>query len=71
MCIVSYTQPTPTLTMTFTLMSVAEAKAKTPSWSGNFAKQFVVFNNKTNHPAHTFATRAEAEAFANYFNSHS
>jgi hypothetical protein len=55
--------------MKFTIVSVAEAKAKTPSWSGNFAKPFVVFNNETNHPAHTFATQAEAEAFATFFNN--
>ena len=54
--------------MKFTILTVAEAKAKTPSWSGNFAKPFVVFNNETKHPAHTFATRAEAEEFANHFN---
>lgn len=54
--------------MKFTIMSVEEAKAKTPTWVGNFAKPFVVFNNEENHPAHTFDTRAEAEAFANQFN---
>jgi hypothetical protein len=55
--------------MKFTIVSVEEAKAKTPSWSGNFAKPFVVFNNETNHPAHTFATRAEAEKVAHFFNT--
>jgi hypothetical protein len=50
-------------------MTVAEAKAKTPSWSGKFAKPFVVFDNKQSHPAHTFETQKEAEAFANHFNS--
>jgi hypothetical protein len=55
--------------MKFTIVTVAEAKAKTPSWSGEFAKPFVVFNNETQHPAHTFATRAEAEAFATHFNT--
>jgi hypothetical protein len=57
--------------MRFTLMTVAEAKAKTPSWSGKFAKPFVVFDNKQSHPAHTFETQKEAEAFANHFNSQS
>lgn len=57
--------------MKFTIVTVAEAKSKTPSWSGNFAKPFVVFNNETNHPAHTFDTKAEAEAFANHFNAQS
>ena len=55
--------------MKFTVMSVAEAKAKTPSWSGNFAKPFVVFNNEANHPAHTFATQAEADTVAHQFNT--
>lgn len=57
--------------MKFTIVTVAEAKSKTPSWSGSFAKPFVVFNNETNHPAHTFDTKAEAEAFANHFNAQS
>ena len=55
--------------MKFTIMSVAEAKAKAPSWVGNFAKPFVVFNNDENHPAHTFDTKAEAEEFAALFNA--
>lgn len=55
--------------MKFTIVSVEEAKAKAPSWSGKFAKPFVVFNTEANHPAHTFATKAEAEQFANHFNA--
>jgi hypothetical protein len=55
--------------MKFTIISVEEAKAKTPSWTGEFAKPFVVFNTETNHPAHTLATRAEAEKVAHFFNT--
>jgi hypothetical protein len=57
--------------MKFIIITVEEAKAKTPSWAGNFAKPFVVFNTEENHPAHTFATKAEAEKFANHFNAQS
>ena len=55
--------------MKFTIISVEEAKAKTPSWSGEFAKPFVIFNNETNHPAHTCDARAEAEKIVHIFNT--
>lgn len=56
--------------MKFTVHTLAEMTTIQPSFKPfhGSARPFVIFNNKTNSVAHTFASRAEADKVAKIFN---